>query len=166
MVELADRPNGTYVYRGELENDYGVTELEPLTVEVTDAAPARPVLRNMDWDGDGGLTLEANLWWGTNADAWELRRDGEAIASGTLVPATPAAQHVEIPVTGLAVGHTRLRDRVLEPRGRDGVEADHGDGEALVRRPHAVQAGVFRSGERPVPDPARRASATVDRVCG
>ncbi len=95
------------MYRGELENDYGVTELEPLTVEVTDAAPARPVLRNMDWDGDGDLTLEANLWWGTNADAWELRRDGEAIASGTLVPATPAAQHVEIPVTGLAAGtHT------------------------------------------------------------
>ena len=106
-VELADRPNGTYVYRGELENDYGVTELAPLTVEVTDAAPARPVLRNMDWDGDGDLTLEANLWWGTNADAWELHQDGEAIASGTLVPATPAAQHVEIPVTGLAAGtHT------------------------------------------------------------
>jgi hypothetical protein len=74
---------------------------------VTDAAPARPVLRNMDWDGDGDLTLEANLWWGTNADAWELRQDGVAIATGVLVPATPKAQHVEIPVSGLSPGkHT------------------------------------------------------------
>ena len=106
-VEITGRPNGTHVYRGELENGYGVTGTEPLTVEVTDAAPARPVLRSMDWDADGDLRLEANLWWGTNADAWELRQDGEAIASGTLVPATPTAQHVEIPVTGLAVGtHT------------------------------------------------------------
>jgi len=96
-----------YVYRAELENAFGVTALEPLTVEVTDAAPARPVLRNQDWDDDGDLTLEANLWWGTNADEWELRQDGAAVASGSLVPATPSAQRVEVPITGLAPGtHT------------------------------------------------------------
>lgn len=106
-VPIAGRVNGTYVYRAELENAYGVTELEPLTVEVTDAAPARPVLRNTDWDDNGDLTLEANLWWGTNADAWQLLQDGAEVASGSLVPATPSAQHVEIPVAGLAPGaHT------------------------------------------------------------
>jgi regulation of enolase protein 1 (concanavalin A-like superfamily) len=106
-VPITGRTNDTYVYRAELENSFGVTSLEPITVEVTDAAPARPVLRNMDWDDDDDLTLEANLWWGTNADAWELQQDGLAIATGSLVPATPAAQHVEVPMTDLAPGkHT------------------------------------------------------------
>ncbi|WP_448002244.1 beta-xylosidase family glycoside hydrolase [Agromyces bauzanensis] len=106
-VPITGRANGTYVYRAQLENAYGATELDPLTVEVTDAAPARPVLRNMDWDDDGDLTLEANLWWGTNADAWELLQDGASVASGSLVPATPSAQHVEIPMSSLTPGeHT------------------------------------------------------------
>jgi len=106
-VPITGRVNGTYVYRAELENGFGVTALDPLTIEVTDAAPARPVLRNLDWDDDGDLTLEANLWWGTNASAWELLQDGASVASGSLTPATPTAQHVEIPITGLAPGtHT------------------------------------------------------------
>lgn len=106
-VPITGRTNGTYVYRAELRNSFGVTAVKPITVEVTDAAPARPVLRNMDWDGDGDLTLEADLWWGTNADAWELQQDGAVIETGSLVPATPQAQHVEIPVTGLSTGkHT------------------------------------------------------------
>jgi hypothetical protein len=106
-IPITGRTNGTYVYRAELENAFGVTTVEPITVEVTDAAPARPVLRNMDWDDDGDLMFEADLWWGTNADAWELQQDGVAVATGSLVPATPGAQHVEVPISGLAPGkHT------------------------------------------------------------
>lgn len=103
-VPIAGRVNGTYVYRGELVNAYATTALAAITVEVTDAAPARPALRNLDWDDDGDLTLQANLWWGTNASSWELRQDGSAIASGSLEPATPSAQRVEIPITGLSPG--------------------------------------------------------------
>ena len=106
-VPIMGRADGTYTYRAELENAYGTTEVAPITVEVTDAAPARPALRNTDWDADGDLTLEANLWWGTNASSWELRQDGASVATGTLAPSTPSAQRVEIPLEGLAPGtHT------------------------------------------------------------
>ncbi|KQM82131.1 DUF1349 domain-containing protein [Agromyces sp. Leaf222] len=106
-VPVTGRVDGTYSYRAELENAYGVTEVAPITIEVTDAAPARPVLRNVDWDADGDLTLEANLWWGTNASSWELLQDGTSVAIGTLTPSTPAAQRVEIPIEGLEPGtHT------------------------------------------------------------
>jgi len=105
-VPITGRPNGTYTYRGELVNSRGTTPTAPITVHVTDAEPATPVLSHDDWDGDGTFTLTANLWWGTNADSWRLLRDGEPVAAGELTPATPSPQRVEIPITGLTGEHT------------------------------------------------------------
>ncbi len=105
VVPIAGLPNGTYEFRGELANSQGTTPTKSITVQVTDASPGEPVLSHDDWDGDGTFTLSADLWWGTNADAWRLLQDGVEVASGSLEAATPAAQHVEVPFTGLEGAH-------------------------------------------------------------
>ncbi|MGR0319742.1 beta-xylosidase family glycoside hydrolase [Agromyces sp. ZXT2-3] len=105
VVPIAGLPNGTYEFRGELANSQGTTPTKPLTVKVTDAEPGLPKLSHDDWDRDGTFTLSADLWWGTNAYTWRLLQDGEEVASGTLVAATPAAQHVEVPITDLTGEH-------------------------------------------------------------
>src|SRR5699024_9929502 len=40
-VEVTGRANGSYTYTCELENQHGVTECAPVTVQVTDAEPGQ-----------------------------------------------------------------------------------------------------------------------------
>jgi arabinogalactan endo-1,4-beta-galactosidase len=101
---IAGRPNGTYLYTAELENSRGVTPAKPVTVDVTDASPATPVLSHDNWDGDGAYTVAADLWWGTNATSWSLAENGVVIGEGSLAAATPQAQHVSFAVSGRAPG--------------------------------------------------------------
>ncbi|RCK68462.1 hypothetical protein DT076_16255 [Desertihabitans brevis] len=107
VVEVAGRPDGRYTYTGELVNSRGSTPLAPVTVEVSDAAPGRPVLSHDDFDGDGSFRLTADLWWGTNATSYRFLEDGVEIGSGTLAADTPHAQRASVAVEDAEPGHHR-----------------------------------------------------------
>lgn len=103
-VDVAGRSNGTYVYTGELVNAAGKTRTTSVTVAVTDAAPARPVLSHDNWDGDGRFTLTSDLWWGTNATSYALFENGEEVDAQTLEARSPSAQRARTSVDGRAPG--------------------------------------------------------------
>jgi hypothetical protein len=106
-VPIAGKPNGTYVYTGELVNTKGVTATKSITVKVTQANPAKPVLSHDNQDGDGNYTLTANLWWGTNATSYRFFEGDTLLAEGSLLAATPGAQSASLQVAGAAKGtHT------------------------------------------------------------
>ncbi|WP_216648815.1 Ig-like domain-containing protein [Agromyces agglutinans] len=107
-IPFAGKPNGTYVYTGELVNSKGTTATSSTTVRVVDAAPAAPVVSHDDWDRDGTFTATANLWWGTNATSYRFELDGVVVGSGELAAATPWAQAVRLTVTGVAPGEHTL----------------------------------------------------------
>ncbi|WP_404429420.1 fibronectin type III domain-containing protein [Microbacterium lacus] len=106
-VDVTGKPNGTYVYTGELVNAAGVTATTSTTVKVKDAAPAAPVLSHDNWDKDGNYTLTANLWWGTNGTAYKLYENGVLIDSQELVAASPNAQSASTAVAARAPGTYR-----------------------------------------------------------
>ncbi|GIH18613.1 chitinase N-terminal domain-containing protein [Rugosimonospora africana] len=103
-VDISGRPNGTYVYTGELVNSKGTRTLAPLTVTVRDANPAVPTVSDDDWDHDGSFTVTANLWWGTNATHYRFLENGVQVGEGDLTAATPGAQHASLNVTGKPAG--------------------------------------------------------------
>jgi hypothetical protein len=104
VVPITGKANGVYVYTGELVSTQGTTTVKPVTVAVTQANPATPVLSHDNQDGDGSYTVTANLWWGTNATSFRFFEGGIAVAEGTLVAATPGAQTAQLVVTGRATG--------------------------------------------------------------
>ena len=103
-VAVDGRADGTYEYTCELVNSAGTTECEPVTVEVTDAAPGTPELRSSGPDAQGALTLTADLWWGTNATTYRLFEDGELIDEQPLTASTPEAQQARTVLEGRAPG--------------------------------------------------------------
>ena len=106
-VSFAGKPNGTYVYTGELINARGTTATTSTTVRVVNAAPAVPVVSHDNWDKDGSFTATANLWWGTNANSYRFELDGVVVGSGSLAAATPNAQVATVKLSGVASGdHT------------------------------------------------------------
>ncbi|WP_350347711.1 Ig-like domain-containing protein [Agromyces sp. G08B096] len=107
-VSFTDKPNGTYVYTGELINSKGVTATTSTTVKVTAAAPGAPVVSHDDWDRDGSFTATANLWWGTNATSYRFELDGQLVGSGELTASTPSAQRATVKLTGVAPGEHTL----------------------------------------------------------
>jgi fibronectin type 3 domain-containing protein len=106
-VTFTGKPNGTYVYTGELINAKGATQTSSTTVNVNAAAPGKPVVSHDNRDGDGAFTATANLWWGTNATAYRFELDGVVVGSGSLTAATPSAQKASVALTGVGIGtHT------------------------------------------------------------
>jgi hypothetical protein len=106
-VNVTGKTNGTYTYRGELTNAFGVTRTTELVVQVTNANPAAAVLSHDNWDEDGNYKITMNLWWGTNATSYRLYEDGVLIDSQPLTARTPQAQTAVTTLTGRAKGtHT------------------------------------------------------------
>jgi hypothetical protein len=106
-VSFTGKPNGTYVYTGELVNSKGTTATSSTTVKVIHAAPGAPAVSHDDRDRDGAFTAKADLWWGTNATSYRFELDGQVVGSGELVAATPGAQSASVQLTGIAPGdHT------------------------------------------------------------
>lgn len=114
---VTGKQNGSYVYTGELVNSQGVTAVQPVTVEVRDAAPGVPVLSADNWDGDGDYTVTADLWWGTNATGYRLFEDGALLAEGALAAATPSAQRAAIALTDREAGSHVYRVEFLNAAG-------------------------------------------------
>jgi len=108
-VPITGKPNGSYVYTGELVNTHGTSTLTPVTVTVTQANPATPVLTHDNWDKNGDFTVTANLWWGTNATGYRFYENGILVAEGALTAATPAAQVARLAVIGKSVGSYSYR---------------------------------------------------------
>jgi hypothetical protein len=55
-------------------------------------------------DGDGGYTVTADLWWGTNATSYRFLENGAEVGAGELEAASPTAQRATLAVTGKAEG--------------------------------------------------------------
>ena len=107
-VSFEGKPNGTYEYTAELVNSQGITETSSTTVVVNAAAPGTPVVSHDNWDRDGEFTVTANLWWGTNADAYDILLDGEVVDSGELAASTPDAQRAQVELEGVEPGDHEL----------------------------------------------------------
>ncbi|HEY0187277.1 MAG TPA: glycoside hydrolase family 9 protein [Cellulomonas sp.] len=110
-VPVTGRTDGTYVYTGELVNSRGTTATTSTTVTVTQASPGVPVLAYQA-DGQGGGTITATLWWGTNATSYRLLTDGAVVAEGDLTARSPGTQSVTIPVAASEGSHEHIVELV------------------------------------------------------
>jgi levanase len=116
-VPIGGKPNGVYVYTGELVNSKGVTATTSVTVKVTQATPGKPVLSHDNKDGDGRFTLTANMWWGTNATSYRFYEGATVIAEGSLVAATPGPQSAATAITGATLGKHTYRVEFINAAG-------------------------------------------------
>ncbi|MGW4114674.1 glycosyl hydrolase 53 family protein [Actinosynnema sp. NPDC004786] len=129
-VPVTGKPNGAYVYTGELVNSRGRTAVRPVTVTVTRAAPATPSISHDNADRDGDYRVVANLWWGTNATSYRFFENGVLVAEEPLPAATPNAQRAELAVTGKPGGSYLYRAEFVNAAGT----STSGDVRVEVRR--------------------------------
>lgn len=104
VKSIVGKRNGTYRYYAELTNAYGTTGSDELIVTVTQSAPAKPVLSNDNWDGDGSFRVNMNTWWGTNGTTYRLYENGVLIDTQTLADRTPQSQSAATPIEGRPAG--------------------------------------------------------------
>lgn len=103
-VPIEGKKNGVYKYELELKNKFGATKSNLLTVNVTDASPAQAILSQDNWDRDGDYNVKMNLWWGTNADSYELYENGQLVDTQSLNVSTPGSQQAITKISGKAPG--------------------------------------------------------------
>lgn len=114
---IAGRKNGTYTYVAELLHEGGITRSEPLTVQVSNAAPGKPVLSHNNWDGDGDFTVTMNMWWGTNGTEYRLFENGTLIESQSLSAKTPSGQHAFTTLGNRPAGTYTYRAELINAAG-------------------------------------------------
>ncbi|NOU66972.1 hypothetical protein GC096_23265 [Paenibacillus sp. LMG 31461] len=69
---------------------------------VTQAAPAKAVLSNNNWDNDGNFNVTMNMWWGTNGTSYRLYENDVVIYSQELTNNSPSAQSATAIITNKA----------------------------------------------------------------
>lgn len=111
------RSNGTYRYYVELTNAFGTTTSDTRVVTVTQAAPAKPILANDNWDGDGSFKVSMNLWWGTNGTTYNLYENGVLIAAQTFADGTPNAQAAMTTLANRGIGTYDYRAELINYAG-------------------------------------------------
>ncbi|MEK3884665.1 DNRLRE domain-containing protein [Paenibacillus sp. PL2-23] len=89
---IPGRANGTYTYTCELANQHGSSSCETLTITVTDANPAKPVLNHDNSDGNGDYSIEMVMPEGTNGSEYVLYENGIVVDSKQLISNTPQPQ--------------------------------------------------------------------------
>ena len=114
---LTGRQNGTYRYYAELTNAMGTTRGAVHVVNVTHAAPGKPVLSSNNWDGDGNYTVAMNMWWGMNGTTYNLYENGILIHTQAMEKHTPNAQSASVNITGRSVGTYEYRAELVNDAG-------------------------------------------------
>ncbi|GAA4846624.1 hypothetical protein GCM10023310_25820 [Paenibacillus vulneris] len=117
LTVISGKPNGTYQYTCELINRHGTTACEPVTVQVNQAVPSKPVLSHNNWDGDGDYEVQMNLWWGTNGKTYKLYENGVLIDTQNLVQATPKAQSAITAIKGRKPGKYQYVGELINDAG-------------------------------------------------
>lgn len=117
VTTITGKENGIYTYYSELINSFGVVVSTSHVVTVKDAAPAKPVLSNDNWDGDGAYKVTMNLWWGMNGNIYRLYENEVLIDTQTLTANTPNAQSTFTSITDRAPGVYEYRAELLNDQG-------------------------------------------------
>ncbi len=117
VTSITNKRNGTYKYHAELSNTFGTSKSQDLTVIVKQATPAKPVLANDNWDGDGNFNVNMNMWWGTNGTTYNLYENGVLIYSQALAVNTPNAQSVVANITNKVKGTYEYRGELVNYAG-------------------------------------------------
>lgn len=117
VIPVKGKRNGTYEYRAELVNRFGKSISKPLTVEVTDAAPAKPVLSRDNWDNDGDYTIRMDLWWGTNGLTYRLYENDVLVDEQMLNDTTPSSQTLETQISNKPPGMYEYVAELENPKG-------------------------------------------------
>ena len=122
VTAVTYKKNGSYRYYAELTNSYGTTRSDVRTVNVTQAAPAKPILSNDNWDGDGNFSLSMNMWWGTNGTTYRLYENGILVDTKKLTGASPQAQSTVTAIQGKPVGTYEYRCELINYAGATSSE--------------------------------------------
>ncbi|MNO87363.1 Rhamnogalacturonan endolyase YesW precursor [compost metagenome] len=117
ISDITGKGNGTYTYTAELTNIFGTTVSRTHVVTVKDAIPAKPVLSNDNWDGDGEYTVTMNQWWGTNGTTYQLYENDVLIDTQDLTTNTPNTQSALTFITGRAPGVYEYRAELMNDHG-------------------------------------------------
>lgn len=117
QTAIANKTNGTYRYVAELTNAFGTTRSSMLTVQVSQANPAKPVLSNNNWDGDGTYAVTMNMWWGTNGRTYNLYENGILIHTQELNDNSPNALSVAVNLANRAKGSYEYRGELVNYAG-------------------------------------------------
>ncbi|WP_409345940.1 OmpL47-type beta-barrel domain-containing protein [Paenibacillus sp. MBLB4367] len=122
VTAVTYKSNGTYRYYAELTNAYGTTRSDVWNVNVTQAAPAKAVLANDNWDGDGNFNVTMNMWWGTNGTTYRLYENGVLIDTKALTGASPQTQSAVTAIQGKPAGTYEYRCELVNYAGATSSE--------------------------------------------